>query len=187
LYVNGRISRRNEDGDFDEYMYGYQNGKYKEVRIGDGVNKNSDSLSVIKQGSVIQYETNELERSRALTSDEAPKIVVLRKHIDFTENNMYSINTGLDGDFYSKVVKNNLISGLIRIYDKVDYVSGDAIKLTSISENRIIMKDDNIIVMEYDSETNEFSLSHIDNIEVGMDVYVRVRAGKVIEIVHIRK
>lgn len=186
LYVNGRISRRNEDGDFDEYVYGYQNGKYKEVRIGDGVNGNSDSLSVIKKGSVIQYELNDLERSRALTSDEPSKIVVVRKHIDFTENNAYSINTGLEGDFFSKVVNNNLISGLIRIYDKVKYVSEGAIKLTSNSEGRVIMKDDNIIVMEYDSEINEFSMSHIDNIEVGMDVYVRIRAGKTIEIVHIK-
>lgn len=182
MYVTDRYTMLDENDEVAEFMEGYQNGKLTTVRIGEGVNKNSESLDIIKPGAVVQYVTNSTELTRAETSENASRIVVIKEVTDLTANNPSGIQYSYADMLTTRVGATESIEGLVRIHDKIKYISPATITLTTT--NRLIVKNPNIVVMAYNKRENEITVKSLDDLEVGMKIFCRMRNNNTIEIVY---
>lgn len=186
LFVNEVISMRDEDDNFETYAVGYQLGQEVKVPIGNKVNVNSESLDIIKPGVAIQYETNSLELSRAATSEESKRIIIVKKVFDFTENNPYKTTYAYNDNYYNRVagVSATSLSGLVCTYDRIKDVSSAAIILEKSGFS--IQKNNGITVMSYNRSTGEFELAAIEDLQIGMEIFTRRRNSNAIEIVYMK-
>ncbi|MBQ3125396.1 MAG: S-layer homology domain-containing protein [Clostridia bacterium] len=183
LFVNDVITKLDEDGDEETYAVGYQLGIETTVPIGNSVNGNSESLDVIKPGSAVQYVTNTLDRSRATTSEDKERIIIVRKVFDFTVDNPYKSTYGYSESYVSRIsgVSSMSLDGLVVTFDTVNEISDAAIKLNKSSVS--IQKNSGIVVMFYNTETEQFEPATLDDVQIGMEVFVRRRYNNAIEIV----
>lgn len=183
LYVNDIITKLDADGDEETYAIGYQLGIETTVPIGNKVNGNSESLDVIKPGSAVQYVTNELDRSRATTSEDKERIIIVKKVFDFTADNAYKSTYGYSDTYISRAagVSSMSLDGLVVTFDTVKEISDVAIKLNKSGIS--IQKNSGITVMFYNAETEKFEPATLDDIQIGMEVYTRRRYSNAIEIV----
>lgn len=186
LFVNDIVTRVDEDGDEARYAVGYQLGMETEVPIGNKVNGNSESLDVIKPGSAVQYETNSLELSRATTSDEKERIIIVKKVFDFTADNPYKSQYSYSDTYVSLAagVSTSSLDGLVVTYDIVKEISNAAIKLEKSGIS--FQKNSGITVMSYNRDTEQFEIADMNDLQIGMDVFVRRRNANAIEIVYMK-
>lgn len=84
FFIDDATQKLGEDGDVHLGLNGYQNGNQTFVYVSDELAKDSASISMLKPGVVIQYETNSNSKSWAMTADEAEQLVVFEKIFDFT-------------------------------------------------------------------------------------------------------
>ena len=84
LYINRVSTVMEEDGEYLK-ITGYEDGREKSVLVGDMLNGRSEAKSRLKPGLVIQYETNTIRTSRALTSGEVPQMVIFKTLFDCTD------------------------------------------------------------------------------------------------------
>ncbi|MBQ3124778.1 MAG: S-layer homology domain-containing protein [Clostridia bacterium] len=67
------------------YMSGWQDGKQVTVNFSKTLEKNSEDISTIAPGMLVQYKLNSDTRSRAETSDEPSRVILFRKIMDMNQ------------------------------------------------------------------------------------------------------
>lgn len=186
LFVNDIVTMLDEDGDEATYATGYDAGLEVKIPIGNDVNGNSEPLDVIKPGSAVQYVTNSLDRSRAKTSDDKERIVVVKKVFDFTEDNDYKSTYCYNDTLVSILsgVSTTSLRGMICTYDVIEEISNAAIKLDKSGYS--IQKNNGIIVMSYNRSTEQFEPASLEDLQIGMEIFTRRRYSNAIEIVYMK-
>lgn len=186
IFVNKIVSMADEEDEWDRYAVGYCAGVEVKVRIGNNPNKNSESLDVFKPGNAVQYVLNDLERSRAETSENTERVVVAKKVFDFTQDNMYKTTYAYNDTYYNLVsgVSTSSLKGMVCTYDVIKEVSSGAIVLDK--SGFAIQKNNGIAVMSYNRSTGEFEIASIEDLQVGMEIFTRRRYSNAIEIVYMK-
>ena len=73
------------DGEELVYMKGLQEGKEVTVNFAKTLEKNSEDISTIAPGMLVQYKVNSDIRTRAETSDEPSRVILFRKIMDINQ------------------------------------------------------------------------------------------------------
>ena len=153
------------------YMSGWQDGKEVTVNFAKTLEKNSEDISTIEPGMLIQYKLNSDIRSRAETSDEPSRVILFRKIMD--------LNRSLE-PFQSWNMKNDwqvsaqlrLLYGTIKSYSlpnmMVDCVEGEH-SMAALSI------DDSVNVIRWNRQENRGEKLSIYDIQVGDMIFARTR------------
>lgn len=85
MYIQSVSTVKGDDDESYMRITGIEDGEIVEVKVADTLNTNSQSKSLLVPGVAIQYEKNDLTRSRALTSDEESVLVLFKVVYDFNK------------------------------------------------------------------------------------------------------
>lgn len=173
------------DGEEKTILKGWENGKQVSRILADTLNENSHDRSLIRDGSVIQYEMNSIPKQRAINSEIEDQIVVFRHIINMTDDTDYKTTYGYQDDLMT------IISGKANISTRTLVVS--VAEVTAITSSIIRIKSDISIsmlkqvgttVLSFNKDTCKYTKRTIDDLETGMDVFVRQRKNNAIEIIY---
>ena len=173
------------DGEEKTILKGWENGKQVSRVLADTLNENSEDRSLIRDGSVIQYEMNSIPKQRAVNSELEDQIVVFRHLINMTDDTERKTTYGYQDDLMT------IISGKANISTRSLVIS--VAEITDITSSIIRIKSDISIsmlkqigttVMSFDKDTCRYTKRTIDDLETGMEVFVRQRKNNAIEIIY---
>ncbi len=164
---------------------GYENGLYKERVLADTLNSGSDSRSLISEGSIIQYETNSIERGRAEKSENPEEIILFRHILNLNNDNPKNTTWGYHDSLITRVGGTTTLndSGLVISVAEIEGITDRAIKIHS-DRDLILLKHEGTSIFAYNRGTNTFTPKTLDDLQTGMDIVVRQRNNNVIEIIY---
>ena len=153
------------------YMSGWQEGKQVTVNFAKTLEKNSEAISTIEPGMLIQYKLNSDVRSRAETSDEPSRVILFRKVMDLKQplEPFQSWNMKNDWQVSSQL---RLLYGTIKSYSlpnmMVDCVEGEH-SMAALSI------DDSVSVLRWNREENRGEKISIYDLQIGDMIFARTR------------
>lgn len=171
-----------ENGDEYTVAEGYENGVKVQRLISSNLSAKSDAMSRLKPGMLIQYETNNWETSKALTSKDAETIMVFRVlhdcnniNQDYYETWDYSTNVATNAAIniiYGEV--NNAALPIISVYTNNSETAGTT-ELINVTEDTKILR----------YSVGRKTISPASRIEItdGMRLAVRRRNGNVRDVI----
>ena len=171
-----------ENGDEYTVAEGYENGVKVQRLIASNLSAKSDAMSRLKPGMLIQYETNNWETSKALTSKDAETIMVFRVlhdcnniNQDYYETWDYSTNVATNAAIniiYGEV--NNAALPIISVYTNNSETAGTT-ELINVTEDTKILR----------YSVGRKTISPASRIEItdGMRLAVRRRNGNVRDVI----
>lgn len=164
---------------------GYENGVKVQRLVANELSARSDAMSRLKPGMLIQYETNNWELSKALTSKDDKVIMVFRVLHDCNNTNQDYYETW----DYSTIVAVNAAINII--YGEVDDVVFPMVSMytnnsesTGVKELLNVTEDTKILI--YSTESKEIIPATRMEIREGMRLVVRRRNGNVRDIIIIK-
>lgn len=184
LYVTGVTTGLVDDEEVT-VISGIESGKEVERVLSKTLLSASEDPNLIMAGAVIQYETNDLKIKRAENSELREEIVLFKHVLNLNNDNPYKTTFGYEDSLISRMTEatNLTDTGLTISYAYIKGVTPNAINIQS---NRAItlLKNSGIKVMHYDRESQMYTPKSLDDLQAGMDVFVRQRLHNAIEIVY---
>lgn len=184
MYVT-EVTTGIDDGEEVTVIKGIENGKSVSRVLSKSLLTASENPNVIMSGAVIQYETNKIKLQRAETSEQREEIVLFKHIINFNDNNPYKTTFGYADSIISRIGEATTLTdtGLTISYAQIKGVTPNAINIKS-NRDITVMKNMNTIVMHFDRSSQLYTRKSLDDLQAGMDVYVRQRNNNTIEIVY---
>lgn len=165
-----------EDGEAYMQLSGFQDGEPRELLVSNNIKPNSEPVSNLKPGIVIQYEGNGYALERALTSDEIPQMLLFKTVYDFTEPTSPDIFWE-----YAKVKSSR--SMITTMWGNVTNVNGEYCTLDVGDESYTARVHEHTMVLRYDSVKNRFEQVSADMINTSQNVFIRQRYQNTREVV----
>lgn len=184
LYVQDIVTEL-DDGDEVTVIRGIENGKEVSRVLSTSLLSGSDDLNLIMTGAVIQYETNDIKIQRAENSELREEIVLFKHIMNLNDNNPYKTTFGYADSIISRISEATTLTdtGLTISYAQIKGITPNAINIESNREITLL-KNIGTIVMHYDRTSQTYTRKSLDDLQAGMDVFVRQRTNNVIEIVY---
>ena len=173
------------DGEEVTYVTGIEDGMEVKRIISKSMLSKSEDPSLIETGMVIQYETNAIKLTRAQNADLREELVLYKKVMNLNDNNSYKTTFGYEGSIIGRISGTTALSdrSLIVSYANIKGITPNAINIKS-NRDITLMKNMNTLVMHYDRSSQTFSKKTLNDLQAGMDVFVRQRNNNTIEIVY---
>ena len=184
MYVTD-VSTGLYDGEEVTYVTGIEDGEEVKRIISKSMLSKSEDPSLIETGMVIQYETNAIKLTRAQNADLREELVLYKKVMNLNDVNPYKTTFGYEGSIISRISGTTALSdrSLIVSYANIKGITPNAINIKS-NRDITLMKNMNTKVMHYDRSAQVFTKRTLDDLQAGMDVFVRQRQNNTIEIVY---
>ena len=184
MYVTA-IETGIDDGEEVTVIRGIQNGQVVTRYLSKSLLSTSEDPSLIEAGAVIQYETNKLKLQRAENSELREEIVLFKHILNLNNDNPYKTTFGYEDSIIARIGEATTLTdtGLTISYAQIVGVTPNAINIKSNREITV-MKNMNTIVMHYDRSAQIYTRKSLNDLQAGMDVFVRQRNNNTIEIVY---
>ncbi len=153
------------------YMSGWQEGKQVTVNFAKSLEKNSEDISTIRPGMLVQYKLNSDIRTRAETSDEPSRVILFRKIMDLNES-FEPFQTWNMEDTWMSSAALRYAYGNIKSYSLpnmvLDCVEGE--------HSRVALSiDDSVSVIRWNRQENRGEKLTIYDVLVNDNILVRTR------------
>lgn len=165
----------NEDGNTQLQLSGWIEGEQATVLVSDTLEKNSEPISGLTKGKLIQFKTNASIRKAAESADEPLQMILYETRCDFTSENNDEILWELVG-----ISQDN--SKLRTILGTISYRDENLVKINVSGTEYPIVVSDYARIVAYDVEENTGKLVSVEEMNEGKRVYVRQRYNNVIEV-----
>ncbi len=157
-----------EEGTNVKVVSGWQSGEYVEVAVSNTLENNSDNISNLRKGMLIQYLMNSEMRSFAINTDKSEEMILFNSICDF-EN--------IGDDFimwdYASLTDNN---ARIKVYKgTIDYIDNDNFYVTIDGDVYVASIHGGTTIMRYKHDARSLEKADIEDISVGSSVVVRQR------------
>ncbi len=184
IYVE-EVTEQMMDDEVRTVVKGWEDGRYVSRILADNLYSYSQDRSIVTPGAAIQYETNHIHAAKAVNSDEPEEIVLVKKIMNFNENNPKKTTYGYADTLLWRQVGAYTLDddGLTVSYGDITGVTDAVISFRS-NKYLSLLKDGRTMVLCYNKHAKTFSKRSIDDLVTGMEIYVRQRIINVIDIVY---
>ena len=167
LYIQSVTYTKGDDDEYYMSVTGIEDGEIVQVKVADALSGISDDKSLLKPGVAIQYEMNDLTRSRALTSDEEAVMIVFKTVYDFNKDQPMGQN-------YNYASSYQVRPQISVIHSKVSAIEPSFIGVEL--GNKAAPLSGGSVYMRYDADSKEkFELIDRAQISIGQEIVLRLR------------